>query len=68
MAKKHLFDDCPNLYPNGPEPERMSKDVMGITCGQCKGRILNVIRDEDWNLLDDDELAVLTYAAAKVKT
>lgn len=63
VAKKHLFDDCTNLYPNGPEPSRMTDKILGVTCGQCKGRILNVLRDRDWSLLEDDEARLLEIAA-----
>ncbi len=48
--KVHLFNDCPNIYPR-KDPE--IGGLCDVTCGQCKGRVLSVIRDKDWSKLPE---------------
>lgn len=64
--KKHLFIDCDGFNWRDDDAERQPHvvtSILEVTCGQCKGRILNVIRDQDWSLLEDDEVRVLEIAA-----
>lgn len=67
QKKKHFFGDCTGFYWRAQSVEERTpylvKDVRLITCGQCKGRILNVIRNHDWAYLKDAEIKVLENAA-----
>jgi len=71
QKKKHFFGDCRGFYWRAQSVEERTpylvKDVSEITCGQCKGRILDVIRSRDWKRLGDDEVKVLTSAASVIK-
>ncbi len=61
--KVHLFADCPGHYYSSEKDKRFTIDVRQITCGQCKGRILDVLRARDWVDLDPRELRVIENAA-----
>lgn len=68
--KRHFFADCPNFNWRDPVQKRLDSvvpDVTLVTCGQCKGRILGVLRDKDWSELQSDECAVIAVAAAKLR-
>ncbi len=71
LKKKHFFGDCTGFYWRAQSREErepyLVKDICLITCGQCKGRILDVIRKNDWSLLNDSEIQTLTDAASCVK-
>jgi hypothetical protein len=64
--KIHATDDCPNFnyrMEMSERLERVSSDLTKTTCGQCKGQILNVLRDKDWSKLTAEELSVLQSLA-----
>lgn len=65
--KAHFFRDCPNTKWYAREEAVIATDVTLTTCGQCKGRILNAIRDRDWSELESMEVAVLKVAAERLK-
>jgi len=69
--KKHFFDDCTGFDWRTPlvaREQRMVKDIRHVTCGQCKGRVLDAIRATDWSFLDDEMCVALTNFASYVKT
>lgn len=55
MAKRkvHYIAGCPNGYGANIE---ITSLLQNTTCGQCKGQILEAIRDMDWNTLPQEVL------------
>ena len=45
----------------------LTSRVAHVTCGQCKGRILDVLRKQEWIFLPDDVKALLGQLAKQVK-
>jgi len=39
--------------------QRIVTDIRKLTCGQCKGSLLNRLRDKEWKDLTDEEVNVL---------
>ena len=66
--KKHYFDDCPGFHYSAKQDVIMVKNITEITCGQCKGRILNNIAAKNWEHLNYSEKLVLEDAANLVKS
>jgi len=60
--KIHFFKDCSGIHW-GEHSRSVIEDISRITCGQCKGRILEVLRQKDWSTLGQEELEVLEIAA-----
>lgn len=68
--KTHFFHDCPNMvwdWKLKSVTGDIATSITTTTCGQCKGRILNTIRDRDWTTLESMEVAVLMKAAVETK-
>lgn len=68
--KKHLFIDCTNFNWRDSTAERkpfVVKSVRDVTCGQCKGKVLNVIRDLDWSTLSPSDAHMLEFYASRAK-
>jgi hypothetical protein len=66
-VKKHFYFTCPNFHWRHTLEERekhVVSSINDVTCGQCKGLILNVIRDQDWSKLDE----VMTTVIQRVAT
>lgn len=69
MKKLHRFQDCSGFSWRMPGAERdrhTTSDIMSITCGTCKQRILNIILNLDWNLLPTQDLEDALKTAAIV--
>jgi len=71
MLKTHLRGlGCRNIsmWVSDEELEKqLVDDLRELTCGQCKGKILNALRDRDWATLDMHEMRVLVDAAIAAK-
>lgn len=68
--KKHLFIDCSGFPWRDDDDARkphVVEHVKDVTCGQCKQRILNVLAQKDWKMLNNDEECVLAIVAKEVK-
>lgn len=64
--KRHAFIDCTGWsFSRGLEERRsdLVTDLRLLSCGQCKGRILDVIRFKDWFDLDPVVLKMLNDCA-----
>jgi hypothetical protein len=67
QLKTHWFDDCtaiPVEKVNGAwvrklPPGRMVGSLYEVTCGACKGRIVERIRAADWSTATDAEIKFL---------
>jgi DNA-directed RNA polymerase subunit RPC12/RpoP len=71
IRKLHFFIDCDGFWHRDLAEERelhLVSQLQDITCGQCKGRILNEIRQRDWSKLASEEVAFLSRLAKQVKT
>ena len=68
VSRKIHFNDSCTGFPWSEELADRAKfvtnDPRRVTCGQCKGQILNVIRDRDWSTLSDKELETISTAAS----
>lgn len=67
--KKHLFTDCSGFnWRDTPEERQphVTRLIRDVTCGQCKGRVQDVVRSIDWSDLKDDEVRFLDSAAAAI--
>lgn len=70
QRKTHLFTDCSNFNWQMPDNERVeqtSANVNDCTCGACKGRVLQLIRETDWSSLNPTTLDLLTRLADHVR-
>jgi hypothetical protein len=57
VLKTHMFA-CSVVTGLSSKPT-MVTDLEDLTCGQCKGQILEWLRAQDWNTLPDDVLNAL---------
>jgi len=60
--KTHLSTSCTNVgnWVNLEDlKQRIVTDIRKLTCGQCKGSLLNRLRDKEWKDLTDEEVNVL---------
>ena len=70
QLKTHLRGlGCRNhtTWPKEEYEKQLVDDLRQLTCGQCKGVILNALRDKDWATLNVDEMHVLVDAAIEAK-
>jgi hypothetical protein len=66
-GKVHRFGDCINIpYRATANEYPVTDNIYKVTCGQCKGRILNKIRDLEWENLSLDEATVMDFFAVKI--
>jgi len=68
--EKHFFTECTHFPWRMSDWERRDKlatDVRHVTCGQCKGRILDAARAIDWANLSEEVRIALTVFASCVK-
>ena len=68
--KMHYFSDCtgfPWMRSDADRSADLTSRVAHVTCGQCKGRILDVLRKQEWIFLPDDVKALLGQLAKQVK-
>lgn len=66
----HYFDDCtgfPWQRSGADRREDLTQRIAHVTCGQCKGRILDVMRQLEWIFLTTDEVTLLERLAQRVK-
>lgn len=65
--KLHFHDSCTG-FPYSEElidrARYVTDDLRQVTCGQCKGQILNVIRERSWSTLTDQEIETISTAAS----
>ena len=60
--KTHLYTDCTGFDWRATDDERNARTTASlvlVTCGQCKGKLLDRLRKTDWSTLDIDTLTVL---------
>ena len=61
--KTHISTSCTNVINSWSDSEELKRrvvtDIRELTCGQCKGTLLNKLRNKDWKELTDEEVNVL---------
>lgn len=60
--KKHYFKDCPSGHW-ATQKERFVDSILLSDCGQCKGRVLEALRQMNWMVLKPEEGALLKLLA-----
>jgi hypothetical protein len=57
--KVHYFKDCTGLQYSYRNDAAYTAALNSITCGQCKGRILERVRAADWSKIHPGVLFIL---------
>ncbi len=68
--KRHAFIDCTGMPWTWTDNERLAAtttELRLLTCGACKGRILDVLRSSSWFDVPPEVLAFLDKLRGTVK-
>lgn len=69
VQKRHLFEDCSALAWRlvNERRGRLTDDLTRCTCGQCRMRLLVLLKDTDWRKLPQATVDVLKDIERRVR-